>query len=157
MDAFRCCVHSTLGILSRNNQGVRAISECIRATCSQSLVPANNGTWFLGCKLRFDKGSGVLKISPLNVNDSTETFFRNLITFELSGASLMAMKFTRSESDPYGCYLKCITSYVTMLNNLIDTCKDVDLVQGGIIKNELGSSKQVAELYSEFVIDAREF
>lgn len=93
----------------------------------------------------FDKGKGELKIPQLTVNDSTETFFRNLIAFEQCGY-----------------YARDITSYVILMDNLIDTPKDVDiLVEHEIIKNVLGSSGQVADvfnnLHKEIVTDPKEF
>ncbi|CAI9099947.1 OLC1v1036847C1 [Oldenlandia corymbosa var. corymbosa] len=93
----------------------------------------------------FDSKKGVLRIPPLVVNDSTETFLRNLIAFEQSGY-----------------HSKFMTSYVILMDNLVNTHKDVDLlIKYNIIRNELGSSEQVADLfnnlYKEFVTDPREF
>ncbi|CAI9102270.1 OLC1v1000511C1 [Oldenlandia corymbosa var. corymbosa] len=95
--------------------------------------------------VEFDKQKGVLTMPPLNVNDSTETFFRNIVAFEQSGF-----------------HSKDITSYIIMLDNLIDTPKDVDiLMKSKIIKNDFGDNHQVAHLfnnlYKEFVKDPREF
>ncbi|PIM97303.1 hypothetical protein CDL12_30228 [Handroanthus impetiginosus] len=88
---------------------------------------------------------GELTLPSLIVNDLTETFFRNLIAFEHCGY-----------------YSKDITSYVIFMDNLINTHDDVDLlVKDEIIKNELGESKAVAELfnnlYKEVVTETDEF
>ncbi|XP_027119575.1 UPF0481 protein At3g47200 isoform X1 [Coffea arabica] len=93
--------------------------------------------------VRFEKGE--LVIPQLTVNDFTETFYRNLIAFEQCGYNS-----------------KDITSYVILMDNLIDTPKDVDLlIEHKIIVNELGSSEQVADvfnnLYKEIVTDPKEF
>lgn len=91
----------------------------------------------------FDKGE--LTIPRLTVNDSTETFFRNLIAFEQCGY-----------------YSKDITSYVILMDSLINTAGDVVLlVNRGIIKNELGESELVADLfnnlYKEVVTETNDF
>ncbi|XP_027166007.1 UPF0481 protein At3g47200-like [Coffea eugenioides] len=72
----------------------------------------------------FDE-KGELSIPQLTVNDFTETFYRNLIAFEQCGYQS-----------------KDITSYVILMDNLIDTPKDVDLlIKHKIIVNELESSE----------------
>ncbi|KAI3470056.1 hypothetical protein Pfo_026719 [Paulownia fortunei] len=107
-----------------------------------------------GVKFRSGKGKclfevlfnkGELTIPRLIVNDSTETFFRNLIAFEQCGY-----------------YSKDITSYVILMDSLINTPNDVVLlVNRGIIKNELGDSELVADLfnnlYKEVVTETSDF
>ncbi|KAL3506487.1 hypothetical protein ACH5RR_031869 [Cinchona calisaya] len=94
-------------------------------------------------EVRFEKGE--LEIPQLTINDFTETFFRNLIAYEQCGY-----------------HSKDITSYVILMDNLIDTPKDVALfIEHGIIKNQLGSNEQVADvfnnLYKDIVTDPKEF
>lgn len=94
-------------------------------------------------QVSFDEGE--LKIPPLTVNDNTETFFRNSIAFEQCGY-----------------YGKNITSYVILMDSLINTGKDVDLlVKYGIIENLLGESEKVADLfnnlYKEVVANEKDF
>ncbi|CAI9099012.1 OLC1v1035756C1 [Oldenlandia corymbosa var. corymbosa] len=94
----------------------------------------------------FDNDKGILTIPRLVVNDLTETFFRNMVAFEQSGNS--STKF--------------ISNSVILLDNLIDTPKDVEiLVKHKIFKNELGTNQQVADLfnnlYKEFLTDPMEF
>lgn len=66
--------------------------------------------------------NGVLDIPPLAIHETTETIFRNLISFEQ-------------------CYPNCdpfITSYAKFMDNLIYTTKDVDLLtEKGILNNWL--------------------
>ncbi|KAK6161659.1 hypothetical protein DH2020_005040 [Rehmannia glutinosa] len=107
-----------------------------------------------GVKFRTGKGKclfevmfnkGELTVPRLIVNDSTETFFRNLIAFEQCGY-----------------YSKDITSYVILMDSLINTPNDVVLlVKRGIIKNELGESEQVADLfnnlYKEVMTETKDF
>lgn len=82
----------------------------------------------------FSEG-GVLSIPELIVNDTTETFFRNLIAFEQCGYC--------------GYYSEEITSYVILMDSFIDTRHDVDLlVKSGIIMNKLGDAQKVADLFN---------
>ncbi|KAH6812529.1 hypothetical protein C2S51_026291 [Perilla frutescens var. frutescens] len=100
------------------------------------------------CLYELQFKEGVLTIPKLTVNDSTETFFRNLVAFEQFGYC--------------GYYSKNIASYVILMDNFINTSHDVDLlVKHGILNNELGESKQVADLfnnlYKEFVTEPNDF
>ncbi|PIN22664.1 hypothetical protein CDL12_04609 [Handroanthus impetiginosus] len=103
-----------------------------------------------GVKFRCAEGSslfdvvfieGELTLPSLIVNDWTETFFRNLIA-----------------SEQCGYYAKDVTSYVILMDSLINTPEDVALlVKHGIIKNALGENEAVADLfnnlYKEVVTD----
>lgn len=76
--------------------------------------------------------SGELIIPKLTVRDNTETFFRNSIAFE-----------------QYGYYGKNITSYVILMDSLINTENDVDLlVNSKIIEHSLGENAKVADLFN---------
>ncbi|KAM5564513.1 UPF0481 protein [Rosa sericea] len=71
--------------------------------------------------IRFEKG--ILKIPKLRTGDLTEHVLRNLIAFEQC-----------STSEDY-----CISDYVSILDELVDTPKDVELlVKYKIIDNDLG-------------------
>jgi hypothetical protein len=76
---------------------------------------------------------GVLEIPPLVIRDVTETSFRNLISYEQ-------------------CYPKCeawITSYAILLNGLINTAKDMDILcENKIIENWL-NPKDAAQLFNK--------
>ncbi|KAK1390833.1 hypothetical protein POM88_019011 [Heracleum sosnowskyi] len=96
-------------------------------------------------EVSFDKVAGLLKIPQLTVNDTTETFFRNLIAFE---------QFKNED--------KFITSYIIFMDSLINTAEDVELlVNHKIIHNLLGENQLVADLfnnlYKEVIEDQRKF
>ncbi|KAK1390671.1 hypothetical protein POM88_018849 [Heracleum sosnowskyi] len=75
---------------------------------------------------------GLLTLPQLTVNDTTETFFRNLIAYEQCGH-----------------YEKHITSYVMFMNSLINTAEDVELlVYHGSIDNLLGENQLVADVFN---------
>lgn len=76
--------------------------------------------------IKFD--NGVLEIPPLRIEETTETLFRNIISFEQ-------------------CYPNCecrFTSYAIVLDNLVNNAKDVDvLCQNKIIENWLNPADAV--------------
>ncbi|URD98392.1 UPF0481 protein [Musa troglodytarum] len=78
--------------------------------------------------------NGVMEIALLQVDDSTETFLRNLIAFEQ-------------------CYKKItlhVTAYAKLMDCIINTAADVALLQQhGIILSGLGDGKQVANLFNK--------
>ncbi|AES74627.1 hypothetical protein MtrunA17_Chr6g0452161 [Medicago truncatula] len=83
--------------------------------------------------LRFSKSGGVLEIPQLTVDDRTEILFRNMVALEQCHY-------------PYESY---ITDYVAVLDYLINTGKDVDiLVPNKILENWLGDSDSVANLFT---------
>jgi hypothetical protein len=72
--------------------------------------------------IKFDKG--VLAIPPIRIHEATETIFRNLISYEQC--------YPNSDDR--------ITSYAMLLDNLIDTAKDVEILcENGIICNWLNT------------------
>lgn len=85
------------------------------------------------CLLDLRFSGKFLEIPQFKVEDWTELLFRNLVALEQCHY-------------PFDAY---ITDYVAILNFLIGTSKDVDvLVQNGVILNWLGDSNSVAELYN---------
>jgi hypothetical protein len=80
---------------------------------------------------------GVLEIPPLAIHDVTETAFRNLISYEQ-------------------CYPKCearITSYAVLLDSLINTAKDMDILcENKIIENWL-NPEDAAQLFNKLYLD----
>ncbi|CAL1406709.1 unnamed protein product [Linum trigynum] len=76
--------------------------------------------------------NGVLKIPPLRIHDSTDALFRNLVAFEQ-------------------CFHGCpqyITSYVLLMDRLVYTMDDVELLeQSMILENYLGSRAEAADLF----------
>jgi hypothetical protein len=82
---------------------------------------------------------GILRLPPITVDDSTGPKFFNLIAYE------MCPDF---END-FG-----VTSYIAFLDSLIDEAKDVmDLRKAGILRNNLGSDEEVAQLFNGICTD----
>ncbi|KAF8389060.1 hypothetical protein HHK36_025745 [Tetracentron sinense] len=81
--------------------------------------------------------NGVLEIPHLKINqDSTESLFRNLTALE------QCQEFPNSE----------ITSYASLMDSLINTPKDVELlIRYGIIVNGLGDNGNVSHLFNNLL------
>ncbi|KAL5725781.1 hypothetical protein ACHQM5_008886 [Ranunculus cassubicifolius] len=100
----------------------------------------------------FNVASGELFIPPLTVDDRTESFFRNLIALEQSqNFSTDSIQSSTKLSD-----------YVTLLDCLINTSADVELLRDkGIINNHLGDNEEVAQLFNKLrngiITDSRKF
>ncbi|CAL9012417.1 unnamed protein product, partial [Prunus brigantina] len=78
--------------------------------------------------------NGVMKIPPIVVNENGESLFRNLIVYEQCEASVYECK---------------ITSYAVVLDNLITTSSDVDiLMQKGILFTHL-SKEDIASFFNK--------
>ncbi|XP_058780996.1 putative UPF0481 protein At3g02645 [Vicia villosa] len=85
------------------------------------------------CLLDLRFSGGVLEIPQLSVVDRTESLFRNMVALE-------------QYHYPYESY---ITDYIILLDFLINTGRDVDiLVQKGILINWLGDTDSVANLFN---------
>ncbi|CAK8568647.1 unnamed protein product [Lathyrus sativus] len=85
------------------------------------------------CLLDLRFSGGVLEIPQLIVDDWTEILFRNMVALEQCHY-------------PYESY---ITDYVDVLDLLINTGRDVDiLVQNGILVNWLGENDSVANFFN---------
>ncbi|XP_060673258.1 UPF0481 protein At3g47200-like [Ziziphus jujuba] len=109
-------------------------------SCESVLIPSATRLHQAGAKLK--KGSaknlldihfenGTLTIPKLLIDDGTEIILRNLIGFEQCHNSK----------------INYVTVYITFMDSIIDTPKDVDLlVQEGIIENWLGDSSEVSSL-----------
>ena len=82
--------------------------------------------------------SGVLKLPVIVVDDATESTFLNIISFE---------RFHAGAGNQ-------ITSYIAFMDNLIDTERDVALLNKcKIILNAIGSDKAVAKLFNSLSKD----
>ncbi|GLU10850.1 hypothetical protein SLE2022_276310 [Rubroshorea leprosula] len=97
----------------------------------------------LRLNIKFQKG--VLEIPSLLIHDSTETIFRNIIAFEQ-------------------CYSGCppiVTSYAKLMDNLIDTVEDIDILRkNGIICNSLNpedATKFFNSLYNSTYISRNHY
>ncbi|KAA8517953.1 hypothetical protein F0562_015427 [Nyssa sinensis] len=77
--------------------------------------------------------NAVLKIPQLRVDDMTEPLFRNLIALEQCCSERRQL----------------VTSYAALMDRLIDTPQDVEFLEDrSIIRNDLGCSKDVADLFN---------
>ncbi|KAK8582670.1 hypothetical protein V6N13_069442 [Hibiscus sabdariffa] len=85
--------------------------------------------------IMFTKDTKVLMIPTLRVVDSTESRFRNYIAYE--------------QFIPYG-KPTYFSDYVLLMDNLINTSKDVQLLRkSGIIDNWLGDDEAVAQMFNK--------
>ncbi|XVE63302.1 hypothetical protein DITRI_Ditri07aG0009100 [Diplodiscus trichospermus] len=92
------------------------------------------------CDIEFDQSNGELKIPPLRVDNSTESFFANLMFLE---------KFCYP-NDTYIC------NYILLMQYLIKSVEDVDLlVRRRIIINQLGSPEAIVALFNCLCKDIR--
>ncbi|RZC59824.1 hypothetical protein C5167_007118 [Papaver somniferum] len=81
---------------------------------------------------------GVLRLPEILVDDTTETTFLNLMVYE---------RFHVGEGSE-------VTAYIFFMDRIIDSAKDVSLLHSkGIIKNALGSDKEVAKLFNQLSKD----
>ncbi|KAM7465788.1 hypothetical protein LguiB_013350 [Lonicera macranthoides] len=79
--------------------------------------------------------NGVMRISPLTIEDRTESFFRNLIAYE-----------QYSDNTQF----KLVTDYVKVMDYLINSPKDVELLcRHGIIDNWLGDAEAVFAIFNK--------
>jgi len=120
------------------------MNRCLRK------FPCFNLSWLVAClpclENRFlEHMEAILEVPHIVIDDNTEVIFRNLI----------ALEQCHYPSQPYIC------NYAMLLDNLIDSEKDVDLlVEKQIIDNNIGSNQAVAELINrlclEMVVTTRE-
>uniref|UniRef100_A0A803LUJ5 Uncharacterized protein n=1 Tax=Chenopodium quinoa TaxID=63459 RepID=A0A803LUJ5_CHEQI len=87
-------------------------------------------------ELKFERG--VLRMPSLQIDNHTESFFRNIVAYEQ-------------------CHHVCkpdITTYLFFLDKLINSTKDVELLHyEGVIQHTLGSNRQVAKLVNNLCIE----
>ncbi|KAJ8424422.1 hypothetical protein Cgig2_010651 [Carnegiea gigantea] len=87
-------------------------------------------------EINFDPNKGVLEMPVLIMWHHTETFFRNVMAYELYNHSTDGHKRT-------------VSDYMCFMDDLIDTEEDVkQLVRHGIIQNWLESDNAVADLFN---------
>ncbi|GLU04028.1 hypothetical protein SLE2022_211950 [Rubroshorea leprosula] len=83
--------------------------------------------------IEFRSGKGILEIPTMIIDDSTESFYHNIIAFE---------QYSKD-----GGYL---TSYCRLMDCLINSDKDVELLRRcGIIVNYLGNDQAVATMFNK--------
>ncbi|XP_076928838.1 UPF0481 protein At3g47200-like [Bidens hawaiensis] len=80
-----------------------------------------------------------LELPPITVDDSTKPILLNLVAYEMCSNDTNAA---------------WVTSYICLLDSLIDHSKDVQVLRkAGILDNRLGSDKEVAQLFNEIGTD----
>ncbi|KAD6795833.1 hypothetical protein E3N88_06729 [Mikania micrantha] len=78
-------------------------------------------------------------LPPITVDDSTKPMLLNLIAYEMWS---------------HEAYDAGVTSYVCLLDTLIDNPEDVKVLRkAGVLENSLGSDKEVAKLFNEIGTD----
>ncbi|XP_057776338.1 UPF0481 protein At3g47200-like [Salvia miltiorrhiza] len=83
--------------------------------------------------VRFE--NGVMIMAPLRVEDKTESFLRNLVAYE---------QYFGQDQDNF------VTDYVMLLDCLIDSSKDVEILsRDGIVKNWMGNEEAVAKMVNK--------
>ncbi|KAL0364153.1 UNVERIFIED_CONTAM: hypothetical protein Sangu_0512900 [Sesamum angustifolium] len=87
-------------------------------------------------KVEFD--DGLMQMPPLNIEDRTECFFRNLIAYE--------QYFQDSRPN-------FVTDYVKLLDSLINSSEDIDILcKCEIIDNWLGDNEVVANIFNRLTL-----
>ncbi|KAL0385627.1 UNVERIFIED_CONTAM: hypothetical protein Sradi_2957000 [Sesamum radiatum] len=82
---------------------------------------------------------GVMLMPPLTIEDRTECFFRNLIAYE---------QYFPNTTQP-----NFVTDYVTLLDSLINSSRDVEILsESGIIDNWLGDNEVVANIFNQLTL-----
>ncbi|CDP08247.1 unnamed protein product [Coffea canephora] len=88
--------------------------------------------------IQFDYKGGILKLPPICMDDVSETMFLNLIAFERFHAGVGSQ----------------VTSYIYLMDKLIDNAEDVNFLQSReILHNALGSDKALAQLINSLSKD----
>ncbi|KAH7837368.1 hypothetical protein Vadar_013042 [Vaccinium darrowii] len=133
-----CCIFRVHNQLRRVNEKayepeIVAIGPYHHAKKGVKLEKVAGGTLL---DIKFQNGvlHGVLQIPPLEIEDYTETYFRNLIAYE--------QYFPSNQF----CY---ITDYTTLMDCLIDSPKDVAILsRRGIIHNLNGDDEVVSKMFN---------
>ncbi|KAF8032339.1 hypothetical protein BT93_D1301 [Corymbia citriodora subsp. variegata] len=126
VDIFRKCLPKKTEEKVRHGEIIRSATELNKAGMKfkKSLTRSLKDISF---------ARGVLKLPVITVDDTTESTFLNLMTFERLhiGAG------------------NKITSYANFMDNIINDERDVALLHAhGIIQNDIGSNEAVAELFN---------
>jgi hypothetical protein len=131
---------------SNNLLGISTIEESQERPRGWEFVPSATSLVESGVKFKRSTSKsildvkfndGVLEIPPIIIHDVTETMFRNLISYEQ-------------------CHSHCsdkISSYAILLDSLINTAKDVDILcENKIIENWL-NPEDAAQLFNKLYLD----
>lgn len=140
VDESKCCI----SIHGCSNKCIRMLQGKSRAPNDAERIPhavelRNAGIKFSalqgGCikQIKFDENSATIFLPPISIANMTEGVLRNLIAYEMCKPS----------------QINYVSFYVGLMNDLIDTEQDVALMRRmGVIKNWLGSDKEVADLFN---------
>ncbi|KAF3777068.1 UPF0481 protein [Nymphaea thermarum] len=89
-----------------------------------------------GLNITFDKKQGVLTIPYISIDDDTTAIYMNLMAFERMHPKLIGNHV--------------VTSYVSFMDELMDTAEDVSLLcSKGIVRNFLGSDEDAAKVFNK--------
>jgi hypothetical protein len=124
---------SSMGKEKERLQGWEYMPSATRL--AEAGIKFKRGTFETVLEVKFN--DGILEIPPFEIHDITETVFRNLISYEQ-------------------CYSYCthwITSYAILLDSLINTSKDIDILcENEIIDNWL-NPEDAAQLFNKLYLD----
>ncbi|KAJ0079963.1 hypothetical protein Patl1_22855 [Pistacia atlantica] len=108
-----------------NNEGAKAAGIHFRPSETNRFADVVFQTGYLA----------VLKLPPIYIDDSTKSMLLNMVAYESSP----------NGPDDFG-----VSSYVCLMDSLIDHAEDVEELRSkGILLNFLGSDQQVADLFNE--------
>ncbi|XP_038714498.1 UPF0481 protein At3g47200-like [Tripterygium wilfordii] len=135
------CLH-VLELYRKNLLDGNTDSRVVKGSSGGVIIPSATELDEAGIRFRKSKTTsledisfkcGILKFPPITVDDGTESMFLNLMAFE---------RYHNGAGNQ-------VTSYIFFMDNIIDTEKDVALLESrDIIDNALGSDKAVVELFS---------
>jgi hypothetical protein len=130
-------------VVGKNDRRLLLDIKFVTDPCLKTF-PCFNSSWLLACLPclkkfpRLKRMQPILEVPLIVIDDNTEVLFRNLIALEQCHYPLQ----------PYIC------NYADLLDNLIDSEKDVDLlVEKKIIVNNVGSNQRVAELINRLCLE----
>ncbi|KAF3793774.1 UPF0481 protein [Nymphaea thermarum] len=90
---------------------------------------------YSGLQMNFEQENGVLTLPTINIDDNTAAIYMNLMAFER-----MHPKIQKHD----------VTSYVSFMDDLIDTAEEVSLLcSRGIAKDHLGSDEDAANVFNK--------
>ncbi|XP_037494239.1 UPF0481 protein At3g47200-like isoform X1 [Jatropha curcas] len=120
--------------VSKNDACIESLYSATKLNEAGVKFKVDKKAWPLDIK--FERGE--LKMPRFEVHDGTERLIRNLMAFEQC----------HYPNDPYIC------DYILILDFLVDTEKDVELlIQNGIITNLLGECKSVAKMVNKLCLE----
>ncbi|KAK9067554.1 hypothetical protein SSX86_011665 [Deinandra increscens subsp. villosa] len=132
----RLTKEKSLGRLPNDRYTFRNVNELIEVGIH--FKPSRNRSL---ARIKFSKHGffANLELPPITVDDSTKPMLLNLVAYEMCSDDTNA---------------SWVTSYICLLDSLIDHSEDVKVLRkAGILDNRLGSDEQVAQLFNEIGTD----